>query len=99
MGWRFSRKTTWRKICYVSDPTWGNHNMVFKDAGFLEVRKYRYWKKDTRGLDFDGLMEDIGNAPAASVIVLHACAHNPTGIDPTISMGQDCRPYGRKEII
>jgi len=82
-GGDFLTKQLGKKICYVSDPTWGNHNMIFKAAGFQEVRKYRYWKKDTRALDFDGLMEDLTNAPSGSVVVLHACAHNPTGIDPT----------------
>ena len=47
-GGDFLTKQLGKKICYVSDPTWGNHNMVFRDAGFQEVRKYRYWKKDTR---------------------------------------------------
>ena len=44
---------------------------------------FRYWNKDSKALDFDGMMEDLGNAPEDSVIVLHSCAHNPTGIDPT----------------
>ena len=47
-GGDFLTKQLGKRICYVSDPTWGNHNMVFKAAGFQEVRKYRYWKKDTR---------------------------------------------------
>ncbi len=47
-GGDFLAKQLGKKICYVSDPTWGNHNMVFKDAGFQEVRKYRYWQKDSR---------------------------------------------------
>ena len=47
-GGDFLTKQLGKKICYVSDPTWGNHNMIFRDAGFQEVRKYRYWKKDTR---------------------------------------------------
>ena len=47
-GGDFLIKQLGKKICYVSDPTWGNHNMIFRDAGFQEVRKYRYWKKDTR---------------------------------------------------
>jgi len=72
-----------RTICYVSDPTWGNHNMVFKNAGFKEVRKYRYWNKDTKALNIDGMLEDLSNAPENSVIILHACAHNPTGVDAT----------------
>lgn len=41
--------------------------------------KYRYYKPETRGLDFDGMMEDISKAPRGSVFLLHACAHNPTG--------------------
>jgi aspartate aminotransferase, cytoplasmic len=52
-------------------------------AGFTEPRTYRYWKPETRGLDFEGMIEDLTNAPENSVIILHACAHNPTGVDPT----------------
>jgi aspartate aminotransferase len=72
-----------RSVVMVSDPTWGNHNMVFKNSGFTAIRKYRYWSKDSRGLDFNGMIEDFNNAPAGAVVVLHACAHNPTGVDPT----------------
>jgi aspartate aminotransferase len=70
------------KDVYVSDPTWGNHINIFQRAG-MNVRKYRYYKKETRSLDFEGLMEDLTNAPQHAVVVLHACAHNPTGVDPT----------------
>lgn len=70
------------KKIYIPTPSWANHNAVFKDSG-LDVVKYRYYNKDTIGLDFVGLIEDIKAAPAGSVILLHACAHNPTGIDPT----------------
>lgn len=82
-GGDFLARNLGRTICYVSDPTWGNHNMIFKYCGFKEVRKYRYWNKESKALDFDGMMEDLNNAPEDSVIVLHSCAHNPTGIDPT----------------
>jgi aspartate/tyrosine/aromatic aminotransferase len=57
--------------------------MIFKNSGFEEVRKYRYWNKDSRGLDFSGMIEDLRAAPEGAVVILHACAHNPTGIDPT----------------
>lgn len=67
---------------YVSNPTWGNHNSIFARAG-VPVKSYRYWKESTRGLDLEGMLADIGDAPAGSVIILHACAHNPTGVDPT----------------
>ena len=66
-------------IVYVSDPTWGNHNLIFRNAGFAEIRKYRYWDKVNRNLNFEGMIEDLKNAPAGAVVVLHGCAHNPTG--------------------
>ncbi|KAI9572917.1 pyridoxal phosphate-dependent transferase [Boletus coccyginus] len=70
------------KIIYLPTPTWGNHIPLFKDSG-LEVRSYRYFDKKTVGLDFDGLKEDLKNAPEGAIVLLHACAHNPTGVDPT----------------
>lgn len=60
-----------------------NHHLVFMNAGFKEARTYRYWKPEVRGIDFDGLIQDLKAAPENSVIILHACAHNPTGCDPT----------------
>ncbi|KAJ6096599.1 aspartate aminotransferase [Penicillium sp. IBT 16267x] len=70
------------KKVYLPNPSWANHSAVFKDSG-LEVEKYRYYNKDTIGLDFEGLVEDIKAAPNGSIILLHACAHNPTGVDPS----------------
>ncbi|KAI7975187.1 hypothetical protein EIK77_001873 [Talaromyces pinophilus] len=70
------------KKIFLPTPTWANHNAVFSDSG-LEVGKYRYYNKDTIGLDFEGLVEDLKAAPKGSIILLHACAHNPTGVDPT----------------
>ena len=49
----------------------------------MKVEKYRYYNKDTIGLDFDGMTADLRAAPEKSIVLLHACAHNPTGIDPT----------------
>jgi len=68
---------------YFSTPTWGNHKTIFLDTGFTEAKPYRYWDAASRGLDFAGMIEDLSAAPANSVILLHACAHNPTGVDPT----------------
>lgn len=67
---------------YIPDPTWGNHIAIFKNCG-LDVQRYRYFDYETNGLDYEGMMEDLGNAPEGSVVLLHACAHNPTGCDPT----------------
>ena len=70
------------KSIYIPTPSWANHAAVFKDCG-LKVEKYRYYNKDTIGLDFDGMVADIKAMPKGSVVLLHACAHNPTGVDPT----------------
>ncbi|XP_067008605.2 aspartate aminotransferase, cytoplasmic [Anabrus simplex] len=68
---------------YYSIPTWENHKLVFLNAGFNDPREYRYWDPKNRNIDFEGLIEDLKAAPEDSVIILHACAHNPTGSDPT----------------
>ena len=70
------------KTIYLPTPSWGNHVPIFRDSG-LEVKQYRYYDKKTVGLDFNGLVEDLKAAPAKSIVLLHACAHNPTGVDPT----------------
>jgi aspartate/tyrosine/aromatic aminotransferase len=67
---------------YVSAPTWGNHKQVFTAAG-LQIRDYRYFDKKTKGLDIRGMIEDLQNATPGSTVLLHTCAHNPTGVDPT----------------
>ena len=61
----------------------GNHVAIFKESG-LDVRRYRYYNPKTNGLDYDGMLEDLGDAPDGSIILLHACAHNPTGCDPSM---------------
>lgn len=83
IGAEFLARILGRKVFYYSNPTWGNHKLIFRNAGFEEGREYRYWSQEKRGLDFDGFIEDLKNAPELSVIILHACAHNPTGCDPT----------------
>ena len=55
---------------YVSDPTWGNHRNIFADSG-VEWKNYRYYDPKTIGLDFEGMVEDLSNAPEGSVVVLH----------------------------
>lgn len=56
---------------------------MFLNAGFTKSAQYRYWDEKTRTIDFDGMIEDLNAAPENAVIILHACAHNPTGYDPT----------------
>ncbi|KZZ91978.1 aminotransferase, classes I and II family protein [Ascosphaera apis ARSEF 7405] len=67
---------------YVSNPTWANHKQIFANVG-IPVATYPYFSARTKGLDIDGMLHAIRSAPKRSIIVLHACAHNPTGVDPT----------------
>ncbi|KAF3917719.1 hypothetical protein ABW20_dc0100607 [Dactylellina cionopaga] len=67
---------------YLSNPTWANHHQIFQNVG-LPIAQYPYFARDTCGLDWDGLVSTIQSAEPGSVILLHACAHNPTGVDPT----------------
>jgi aspartate aminotransferase/aromatic-amino-acid transaminase len=65
---------------WVSSPTWANHNGIFGDAGFA-IDSYRYYNPETRGLDFDGMVDDLSRAAAGDIVVLHTCCHNPSGVD------------------
>jgi len=69
------------KEIYLPTPSWGNHTPIFRDAG-IQLKQYRYYDKETCGFDFNGCMEDLKNIPENSAVLLHACAHNPTGVDP-----------------
>lgn len=73
---------------YVSNPTWANHKQIFNNVG-LPVESYPYFDPSTRGLDFAGLCATLRTAPEQSIILLHACAHNPTGVDPTREQWQE----------
>ncbi|MFK2902652.1 aspartate/tyrosine/aromatic aminotransferase [Dyella ginsengisoli] len=64
----------------ISNPSWGNHHVVFRTAGF-QLLDYRYYDDSTRGLDFAGMLEDLGKLEPGTVVLLHACCHNPTGVD------------------
>merc|ERR1711865_793015 len=70
------------KKIYGSDPTWGNHPKIFQRAG-LEWGTYPYWHQATRALDFAGMIAAMDKMDASDGILLHAVAHNPTGVDPS----------------
>ncbi|MPC12375.1 Aspartate aminotransferase, cytoplasmic [Portunus trituberculatus] len=79
-------KAEWCVICIFmlfSSSLTGNHRLIFQLAGFTNLCTYRYWDAEKRGLNIDGMLEDLSKAPENSVVILHACAHNPTGVDPT----------------
>lgn len=67
---------------YLSSPTWANHHQIFANVGF-SLANYPYFSPQTKGLDFDGMIAALRAAPPGSIILLHPCAHNPTGVDPT----------------
>jgi aromatic-amino-acid transaminase len=67
---------------YISDPSWENHKALFEAAGFV-VDSYPYYDAATRGVDFAGMQSCLAALPAQSIVLLHACCHNPTGADLT----------------
>ncbi|KZT11265.1 aspartate aminotransferase [Laetiporus sulphureus 93-53] len=70
------------KAAYLSDPTWVNHLQIFKGVGIAPLA-HSYYDPSTIGLAFGAFLATVQTAPPKSVFVLHACAHNPTGVDPT----------------
>ncbi|MGI9025618.1 MAG: aromatic amino acid transaminase [Burkholderiaceae bacterium] len=66
----------------ISDPSWENHLALFTSAGFA-VRSYPYYDAATNGLNFEGMIGALQAAAPDTIVVLHACCHNPTGVDPT----------------
>jgi aspartate aminotransferase len=86
------------KHIYIPNPSWGNHIPIFTNAG-LEVRKYRYYDPEVSDLDFDGLIGDIKLMPEGSIILLHACAHNPTGMDPTTEQWKEISDTIKKQNL
>jgi aromatic-amino-acid transaminase len=65
---------------YISDPSWENHRALFESAGFV-VNNYSYYDAATHGVNFAGMLADIKAMPRGSIVLLHACCHNPTGAD------------------
>jgi len=76
------------KTVYLSNPTWANHNQIFTNVG-IKTEQYPYFSKETKGLDFEGMKASLRSAPERSIVLLHACAHNPTGVDPTLDQWKE----------
>ena len=72
----------------ISNPSWGNHEALFSAAGFPVV-SYDYYDGATHGLNFDGMLASLKALPAGTIVVLHACCHNPTGVDPSPEQWRD----------
>lgn len=84
VGADFLKKLSPSAKVLISDPSWENHRALFTQAGF-EVGTYAYYDAAKRGIDFDGMLAALQGAAAGTVVVLHACCHNPTGYDLTPS--------------
>ncbi|CAM8925874.1 unnamed protein product [Rhodiola kirilowii] len=98
IGAEFLVKHHHEHTIYIPQPTWGNHVKIFNLAG-LSVKTYQYYDPATRGLNFQGMLEDLGNAPPGTIVLLHACAHNPTGVDPTIEQWEQIRSLIRSKKL
>ncbi len=68
---------------WICNPSWENHRQLFEATGY-QVNIYPYYNPESRGLDFEGMQKAINSLPEKSIVLLHACCHNPTGVDPTI---------------
>jgi aromatic-amino-acid transaminase len=66
----------------ISDPSWENHRALFESAGFT-VGTYPYYDAAAKGINVDGMLSTLKAAPAGTIVLLHACCHNPTGYDLT----------------
>lgn len=73
---------------YLSDPTWANHKPLFTRAGH-QIEFYPYYDRKTHKLDFSGMCDAIKRMPEGSIILLHACCHNPTGMDPSLEQWKE----------
>ena len=82
IGADFLKKVSPNAKVMISDPSWENHRALFTNAGF-QVDSYAYYDAEKRGVNFDGMLASLNAAPAGTIVVLHACCHNPTGYDIT----------------
>ncbi|CAL5440553.1 unnamed protein product [Camellia sinensis] len=96
VGAEFLAKHYHQRTIYIPQPTWGNHPKIFTIGG-LSVKTYSYYDPATRGLNFQGLLDDLSSAPSGAIVLLHACAHNPTGVDPTLEQWEQIRKLMRSK--
>jgi aromatic-amino-acid transaminase len=82
LGADFLKRFSPNAQVYISDPSWENHRALFESAGFV-VNNYPYYDTTTKGVNFDGMLASLKSMPAGSIVLLHACCHNPTGADLT----------------
>jgi len=82
LGADFLKRFSPNAQVFISDPSWENHRALFESAGFV-VNNYPYYDTATKGVNFDGMLASLQSMPGGSIVLLHACCHNPTGADLT----------------
>lgn len=91
--------TTQQRPMLLPDPSWALHRPMFEALG-LHVSHYRYYHQPTRALDLEGMLADLHAAPHGAVVLLHACAHNPTGVDPSQEQwGEVLRVVQQRQLL
>jgi len=88
IGADFLKKLNPNAKVLISDPSWENHRALFTSAGFT-VESYRYYDATNRGVDFAGMLADLNAAAPGTIVLLHACCHNPTGYDITAAQWEE----------
>jgi aromatic-amino-acid transaminase len=88
VGADFLRRFLPNAEVYISQPSWENHRALFESAGFT-VKEYAYYSPELHGLDFAAMRDSLKRIPSGSIVLLHACCHNPTGADPTPAQWQE----------
>jgi aspartate aminotransferase/aromatic-amino-acid transaminase len=81
---------------WISNPTWANHKGVFKTSGF-ELAEYDYYNPATKAVDFDAMVTSLEGIPAGDIVLLHACCHNPSGVDLDAAQWKQVAALGKEK--
>ncbi len=81
---------------WISNPTWANHKGVFTTAGF-QLAEYAYYNPVTRDVDFSAMVTSLESIPAGDIVLLHACCHNPSGVDLSAAQWQQVAAIGKEK--
>ncbi len=98
LGADFLRRFLPQSELYISAPSWENHRALFEAAGFT-VQEYPYYSAENHGLDFDAMKAALSRLPAKTIVLLHACCHNPTGVDLSAAQWQEVVEIVRERAL
>ncbi len=98
IGSDFIKQQNVATTVWISDPTWANHYQIVTSA-CLKFERYPYYDRVTHGLAFDRMLETLAQAREGDVVLLHACCHNPTGVDPTVEQWEKIADFLAEEKL